>query len=77
MDGPYLMLVADADLPEPVMKALRAVRYPIARYSDLGLPVRPAGALTQKMLEPREHRRASLGRLAVLLAQAKSGPHDP
>ena len=50
------MLVADADLPEPVMKALRAVRYPIARYSDLGLPVRPDGALMQKMLESTEHR---------------------
>ncbi len=39
------MLVADADVPRPVVDALKILRYPIATYEDIGAPARPDTAL--------------------------------
>ena len=39
------MLVADADVPRPVVDALKTLRYPIATYDDIGAPARPDTAL--------------------------------
>ena len=39
------MLVADADVPGPVVDALNILRYPIATYEDIGAPARPDTAL--------------------------------
>ena len=39
------MLVADADVPGPVVDALKILRYPIATYEDIGAPARPDTAL--------------------------------
>lgn len=41
------MLVADADVPRPVIAALQAVGYDVKSYSELGLPVRPDEALAE------------------------------
>ena len=35
------MLVADADVPGPVIDALKVLQYPIATYDDIGAPIRP------------------------------------
>jgi hypothetical protein len=42
-------LVADADVPIPVIQALKAVRYNIIRYSEIGLPT-PDRALMEALL---------------------------
>jgi hypothetical protein len=44
-------LVADADVPDPVIRSLQAVRYDIIRYTDLGLPSTPDTALMEALLE--------------------------
>ena len=44
------MLVADADVPGPVIAALKILKYPIATYQDIGAPVRPDTALIEHML---------------------------
>ena len=44
------MLIADADVPGPVIAALKAVKYPIATYQDIGAPIRPDTALIEHML---------------------------
>ena len=45
------MLVADADVPGPVISALKILKYPIATYRDIGAPVRPDTALIEHMLD--------------------------
>ena len=44
------MLVADADVPGPVVDALKVLRYPIATYEDIGAPARPDTALLDHCL---------------------------
>jgi hypothetical protein len=44
------MLVADADVPGPVIAALKILRYPIATHVDIGAPVRPDTALMDSVL---------------------------
>jgi hypothetical protein len=45
------MFVADADLPEPVVKALQILQYGILRYSEIGAPVRPDSELMYAVLK--------------------------
>ena len=45
------MLVADADVPGPVIAALKILRYPIATYDDIGAPVSPDTALMACVLD--------------------------
>ena len=47
-----VMLVADADVPGPVIAALKILRYPIATHVDIGAPVRPDTALMDSVLAP-------------------------
>jgi hypothetical protein len=44
-------LVADADIPEPVIRSLQIVKYDIVRYSEIGLPSRPDRALMEALLQ--------------------------
>ena len=44
------MLVADADVPGPVLNGLRAVEFPIVSFREIGAPVRPDSALIEHML---------------------------
>ena len=44
------MLIADADVPYPVIQALKILRYPIASFDDIGAPVRPDKALMEHVL---------------------------
>ena len=44
------MLVADADVPYPVIRALKILRYPIVTYNEIGAPVRPDTALMAHIL---------------------------
>ena len=44
------MLVADADVPLPVVRALKILQYPIATYDEIGAPVRPDKALMEHVL---------------------------
>lgn len=44
------MLVADADVPYPVIRALKVLRYPIVTYDEIGAPVRPDTALMAHIL---------------------------
>ena len=44
------MLVADADVPYPVIRALKILRYPIVTYDEIGAPVRPDTALMDYVL---------------------------
>lgn len=44
------MLVADADVPRPVVDALKILRYPIATYEEIGAPARPDTALLEHCL---------------------------
>jgi hypothetical protein len=44
-------LVADADVPVPVIQALKAVRYDIIRYSEIDLPSTPDRALMEALLQ--------------------------
>lgn len=44
------MLVADADVPGPVINALKTLQYPISTYEDIGAPIRPDTALMEYML---------------------------
>ena len=44
------MLVADADVPGPVIRALQALKYPIKTYHEIGAPVRPDSALMNHVL---------------------------
>ena len=39
------MIVADADVPFPVIRALKVLQYPIATFDEIGAPVRPDKAL--------------------------------
>ena len=50
------MLVADADVPGPVITALKALRYPIVTFQDIGAPIRPDTALIEHMLNHSDHR---------------------
>ena len=50
------MLVADADVPGPVITALKALRYPIVTFQDIGAPIRPDTALIEHMLTFSDHR---------------------
>ena len=45
------MLVADADVPSPVIRALQTLRYPIVTYDEIGAPVRPDTALMAHVLD--------------------------
>ena len=44
------MLVADADVPFPVIRGLKILRYPIATFDEIGAPVRPDKALMENVL---------------------------
>ncbi len=44
------MLVSDADVPMPVISALKILRYPIVTYNDIEAPVRPDKALMEHVL---------------------------
>ena len=46
-----MTLVADADVPDPVIRSLQAVRYDIIRYTELGLPSTPDRALMAALLQ--------------------------
>lgn len=46
-----MTLVADADIQDPVIQALQAVKYDIVRYSEVGLPIRPDRALMEALLQ--------------------------
>lgn len=50
------MLVADADVPGPVLSGLRAVEFPIVSFREIGAPVRPDSALIEHMLATSNHR---------------------
>ena len=50
------MLVADADVPGPVLSSLRAVDFPIASFREIGAPVRPDSALIEYMLSNSDYR---------------------
>ena len=50
------MLVADADVPGPVITALKALRYPVVTFQDIGAPIRPDTALIEHMLNFSDHR---------------------
>ena len=50
------MLVADADVPGPVITALKALSYPIVTFQDIGAPIRPDTALIEHMLNFSDHR---------------------
>lgn len=50
------MLVADADVPGPVITALKALRYPVVTFQDIGAPIRPDTALIEHMLTFSDHR---------------------
>jgi len=45
-----MMLIADADLRDPVIVALQAIKYPIVRYKELELPARPDKKLMKEIL---------------------------
>lgn len=61
------MLVADADVPMPVIRALQAVQYPIVTYNEIGAPVRPDKALMQHVLR---HSRVLITRDTGIPSQA-------
>ncbi|MXY46004.1 MAG: hypothetical protein F4Y44_03260 [Chloroflexi bacterium] len=44
------MLVTDADVPFPVIRALKILQYPIATFDEIGAPVRPDKALMEHVL---------------------------
>lgn len=44
------MLVADADVPGPVISALKTLQYPIVTFREIGAPVRPDTDLIEHML---------------------------
>jgi len=44
------MLVADADVPFPVIRALKILQFPIATFDDIGAPIRPDKALMEHVL---------------------------
>ncbi len=46
-----MTLIADADLYDPVIRALKEVRYPILRYDEIGAPIRPDSGLMARVLE--------------------------
>lgn len=50
------MLVADADVPGPVISALKTLQYPIVTFRDIGAPVRPDTALIEHMLSYSDYR---------------------
>ena len=50
------MLVADADVPGPVITALKVLRYPVVTFQDIGAPIRPDTALIEHMLTFSDHR---------------------
>ena len=50
------MLVADADVPGPVISALKTLQYPIVTFRVIGAPVRPDTALIEHMLSNSDHR---------------------
>ena len=45
-----MTLVADGDLPDQVIASLQTVKYPIMRWHELGLPVRPDSHLMKALL---------------------------
>ena len=49
-----MTLVADGDVPDPVIRALQAVQYDIVRPQELGVPLRPDTSLMAG-LRPGEH----------------------
>ncbi len=44
------MLVTDADVPFPVVRALKILQYPTATFDEIGAPVRPDKALMEYVL---------------------------
>ena len=46
-----MSLIADADVPAPVVTALKAVRYDIKTWDEIGLPLRPDAELMAALLE--------------------------
>ena len=48
-----MTLVADGDVPDPVIRALQEVRYGIVRARELGIPIRPDTALMAGLESPR------------------------
>ena len=50
------MLIADADVPGPVISALKILQYPIATFQEIGAPVRPDSALIEHMLSYSDYR---------------------
>ena len=61
------MLVADADIPFPVIRALKILQYPIATFDDIGAPVRPDKALMEHVLQ---HSRVLITRDTGIPSQA-------
>ncbi len=86
-----MTLVADADIPVPVIRSLQAIKYDIVRYSELGLPTRPDTALMEGLLSrggilltqdtgiPSQaylHQFGQKGLTVVLLRWKQSSPRD-
>lgn len=46
-----MILVADADVRDPIVQALQAISFPISRLSELHIPVRPDTAVMQGVLD--------------------------
>lgn len=61
------MLVADADVPYPVIRALKILQYPIATFDDIDAPVRPDKALMEQVLR---HSRVLITRDTGIPSQA-------
>ena len=86
-----MTLVADADIPVPVIRSLQAIKYDIVRYSELGLPTRPDTVLMEGLLSragilltqdtgiPSQaylHQFGQRGLIVVLLRWKQSSPRD-
>ena len=46
-----MILVADADVRDPIVQALQAIRFPAYRLNELSIPIRPDAAMMQGVLE--------------------------
>ena len=46
-----MILVADADVRDPIVQSLQAVRFPIHRVTELNIPLRPDTAMMQGVLK--------------------------
>ena len=66
------MLVADADVPFPVIRALKILQYPIATFDEIGAPVRPDKALMENVLRYSQVLVARYGDTVASLCSAVS-----